>query len=150
MLQAVEKTIDGITFSIMPLGGMAAAKMQHRLAGIVAPAFAAAESDLSAALTTLFERLPEAEFEAIIKALLYASSTGGKPLFGGAHAVFDEITAQRTDLVYKLIAAAIEVNYSGFFGALGESVNKMPLVVKLRKQFLAAKAEAPASSSKES
>ncbi len=110
------KEIKGITFSVTPLPGKKAARMQPRLGRLFAPAIAqAATRDVGGALDTFFSRLTPDEYEAITQELLFNALADGVPLYGPG-GCFDALFTGRSEIVPQLLRFAIsEVNFAGFF-----------------------------------
>jgi hypothetical protein len=127
-----DKEIDGIKFTVRPLPGMKGLTMLPRLNKVLGPAIAAlgAGSDASKgsvnfeslkdALALLGERLTESEMESLTRGLLYGTTfqpTDGTP-GGELLPQFDLVMQGRPETALKLLAFAVEVNYSGFLPGL--------------------------------
>lgn len=128
-IQRKSRVIDGRTFEVEQLGAMAGIKMLRRLTAALGPALAKlvgdakgggavldrSVSELAGAVEALVDRLPEAELESLIKALLQGATIDGKPLL----AVMELELAGQTLTILQVVAFAIEVNFGDFFAALG-------------------------------
>jgi hypothetical protein len=118
-----------MVFTVRPLSGMKAVTFLPRLNKVLGPALAAlsaARSGLDAdalkgALEALGDRLDEKEMEGITRTLLadatFQPLDSSKP-GGELMRAFDQVFAGRAELVFQLLAFALEVNYAGFFPAL--------------------------------
>lgn len=115
--------IEGVRYTVMPLAGMAAFRMQNRLAAILAPSAAPVivgdTAALASAMRDLFGKLTPNEQEEITRELLERSTADGKTLLSVKGAgCFDAHFATRSHLVWPLLNFAIQVNYAGGFDAL--------------------------------
>lgn len=129
MLTTREDTVDGMVVTSTQLPAMRAMKLIHRLGKAMAPLVAAikGKDGLGPALQALFQSLPEAEWEGLIRELLANTVVDGKPLFmNGSGANFDLVMGGRIGSVFKLLKLSLEVNYQDFLsdllasGALGQ------------------------------
>lgn len=136
------RSIDGMTFTVQQLGGKPAGRLFVRLSSYLFPALSQgasaldkldlkaglnAEMDLgtigrglSAAARTLFEKLTEDEYEALLNQLLETAMVrspkgGDVPLMP----LFDDMMAGKVLTQMKLLAFALEVNFRDFLPALG-------------------------------
>ncbi len=115
-----DKEIDGTVYTIRPLAGMKSVTFLPRLNKILGPAIASlidakgiTGENLKQALTALGDRLDEKEMEVITK-------TGDGNKGGLLLPVFDLVFQGQPETAFKLLAFALEVNYSGFFPVLGQ------------------------------
>ncbi len=129
MREPQDKEIDGTVYTIRPLAGMKSVTFLPRLNKILGPAIASlidakgvTGENLKQALTALGDRLDEKEMEVITKTLLgdctYQPGDGNKG--GLLLPVFDLVFQGQPETAFKLLAFALEVNYSGFFPVLGQ------------------------------
>lgn len=128
MREPQTKEIDGIAFTVRPLSGMKGTTFLPRLNKVLGPALGALAasrgvldaSALKDALVALGDRLDEKEMEHIVRTLL--GDCNFQPTDGSAGgalmSTFDIVMQGRPETVYKLLAFALEVNYSGFFPVL--------------------------------
>jgi hypothetical protein len=134
-----EKAIRGRTFRVTQLPGMKGTKLFYRLSAIVIPSLmkagkaleildlnadlgelAAVGPELFTAASFLFDKLPEAEFEKLIREMLENATV--QPLDGSPEQplmpIFDEELAGETSTVLQLVAFALKVNFGNFMPGL--------------------------------
>lgn len=154
---AEEKTIRGRTFKVWKLPGMRGIKLFYRLSSVVIPSLTRIGGGLAAfdfnadasslvkflpemyqAATFLFEKLPEAEFERLIKELLETATV--VPLDGGEEQsllpIFDEELAGEVGCVLQLVGFALKVNFGNFLPGLvaqAKSLHAMKAVPDLKE-----------------
>lgn len=124
MLKSETRVIDGDTYEIRQLGGRAAFKLWNRIVGIVGPAIGklaglvgANNGDLTVygeVVSALTARATPDELDDIRKQLLYATTRNGKVV---SEAAFEMDFAGSVLTIYKLMYAALEINYADFFDA---------------------------------
>lgn len=154
-IESKTREIDGVSFEVWKMPNMAAAKLLVDFGKFVGPAIGAVppvsfDKDvkdsiltniLTSPLSALLKALDKEQLEAITKALLYKAKAGPK-----------ELTMQVVDYdlpnvftVFKLLAFALEVNYSSFLEGFTMS-NVGPLVSLLTEMRSAqsSKASPPA------
>lgn len=125
------KVIDGMTFTVQQLPAMRALRLLNRLGRFFTPALASlvggggklGQADvgaLAAAAGGLFDRLSEDELERLTKDLLETATVAidGKDT-GPVMPQFDLLFQGKMGAVLKLLAFALQVNYSDFSDALG-------------------------------
>lgn len=133
-LNTIEKEINGKRFTISQLPAMRALKLSTRLGKLFGPAMAKVAGAgppkafedmnleaLSPAVAMLFENLTESEIESLTKELLgsaLAQLDGNWVELFGKAPTFDLVMGGDVLGIYRLLYAAIEVNYSDFFDAL--------------------------------
>lgn len=137
--KTLERTIDGMAFTIGQLPAMRAVAVFNRLVSIAGPVVekvfagtgvASLKLDLmsldvgkaAGAVGQLFSSLPQPEFEKLVKELLATATVqegDGFTDLGKPGAIDRLFTGQITTL-FKVLAAAIEVNFDDFRDALGE------------------------------
>jgi hypothetical protein len=129
MLTTREDTIDGLAVRTTQLPAMRAMKLIHRIGKAMAPLVAAikGKDGLGPALQGMFQSLPEAEWEALIRELLANTVVEEKVLFhNGSSQNFDTVLGGKIGTVFKLLKLSLEVNFQDFLsdllasGALGQ------------------------------
>ena len=125
MREPVKKTIDGEQYTFCQLPARKNMKLLTRILKIVGPALGGAVSggdvesimdldiDPGAIISQLCSRLDENEVEYIIDSLLSQVLCAGK---GEVSKVFDQHFGGRLPHMFKVVAAALEVEYGDFFG----------------------------------
>jgi hypothetical protein len=125
------------TYSVTQLPARRALKMLHKIGRVLVPTLAqalgstsisqlsslkkVAELDLGnlgKAAETLFDRLPEAEFDALVTELMQGVVVDGKPLAP----LFDTHFQGRILEVLELLRFALKVNFADFFPDLAAQV----------------------------
>lgn len=141
MLEPRSKTIDDLSFTLSPMPARRGLKMFTRLARVLGPALgqlgegfktggslAAMDiAPLGAALGTAFGALDDTETDAIVNGLLDTCRVEVEGKSIRFLDVMDALIAGRTEVLFKLLAWAVEVNYGGFFkGLLGLGAKPAP------------------------
>jgi len=134
MREAQTREIDGIPFTVQQLPAMRAAKLSHRLGSVVGPAIAkiaagAAKdeldlSQLGDAVQILFDRLPEKEFEALIKELLETAQVTINGQTAPLMPAFDAVFTGKISTLFKVLKFSLEVNFADFFDAAAPLIRK--------------------------
>lgn len=126
-IQTHAQEIDGFLYELSPLPAWHAVEVFHQLTRTVAPALgaitaadsAAGVAALSSALEKALATLGPAEFVALSKKLLGGArvSINGKSV--ELLPVVDVHFQSRTLSLFRVVVAAIQINFPDFFGALG-------------------------------
>jgi hypothetical protein len=125
------------TYAVTQLPARRALKMLHKIGRVLVPTIAQALGsasitdfssmkkmaglelgDLGKAAETLFDRMPEADFDALVTELVQGVTLEGKPLAP----VFDLHFQGRILDVMKLLRFALKVNFADFFPDLAAQV----------------------------
>lgn len=126
-MQPNTRTIDGFTYELQPLPAWHAVEVFHTITRLLAPslgALTAADPSagiaaLSSGLEQALVALPAPAFVSLSKRLLEGArvTIDGKSveLLGVADLHF----RSRTLALFKVVAAALQINFPDFFGALG-------------------------------
>jgi len=122
----VDRKIGDHLYSITPLPALASFTLQADLAPALAAVAGAVGGDLASleveamakAAGAFFAALPRDKFSNVVRELLSPVLRDGAPLFTSAGNPFDVVMAGSTLDTWKLLLAALEVNYPDFFGAL--------------------------------
>ena len=136
------------TFAIEPLNAIPAFLLQPRIAPAFAEVIGAvagvitnsvdgelgvslAPDDLEGfakAVSRFCQALPPKELESIVRTLLYGSRMNGILLFTDKGDPIETMLRQKTMVIWRLLAFAIEVNYPDFFAPLGGLLKKLQAV----------------------
>jgi hypothetical protein len=135
MREPVEKTIDGEKYTFCQLPAKKSLKLLTRLVKIVGPSLGAAVGsvaegdidiqtvldrhlDLGAVVAALCDRLEENEVEAIVDTLLSQVIHAGQ---GEVSQKFEVLFAGRLPHLFKVLAAALQLEYGDFLAGGGVS-----------------------------
>jgi len=125
MREPVKKVIDGEQYTFCQLPPKQSLKLLTRILKIIGPALGGVVSggnvesileldiDLGMIVSQLCNRLDENDIEYIVDMLLSQVLHSGK---GDLSRVFDEHFGGRLPHLFKVVAAALEVEYGDFFG----------------------------------
>lgn len=133
MLRTETREINGKKFQISQLPAMRALRLSTRLGKLFGPPLAKVAGTspttqgiasvnvgaLAPAIASLFETLSESELESLTRELLCTTMVehdGAWVELFGHSPVFDLVMGGDVLGIFKLLYAAIEVNYSDFFG----------------------------------
>lgn len=126
------REIDGLRFTVQQLPARRGMKLLNHLIRIAGPGLAKAAGALKGgdlakldlanidfgalgeALKSIFDGLPDVEFDYVLDEMLAVTLLNEAPL----KPVFDAALQGRIGTVYKLLAFALEVNFRDFFGGL--------------------------------
>ena len=129
MIEPREADIDGLHVKITPLPGRRAYRLLRRLLSALGPSLAevlgkaggdlgAVELDgLAGAVASLMDRLTEVELDGILDTLLEQCVLSGDGKEGLYRQVADELFAGRLLTLGKVVAFALQTNYSDFSAA---------------------------------
>lgn len=125
-------TIGRDVFEVGPIPALRSFTLQARIAPALAEVAAAIQKvgasgtleeanveELAPAVGRFFSKLPEAELEHVVRALLANTKMNGLPLFSGAGDPIDTLMAGRTLDVWRLLWFALQECYPDFFVHLG-------------------------------
>lgn len=126
-------TIDGKTYSVTPWSGTKGARMLAKLVKLLGPALGklmssggsinglldskAADIDFAGVFVSLAERIDDTTFDSLIKEILEGVHEGPRAVADD----FDSRFSGESLLMFKLVKAALEVNYGDFLSVIGKS-----------------------------
>jgi len=124
--ETIERDIDGEIYTFYQLGAIKSHNLLRRIGAILAPVLGALANnsgtsildndvDLKAVIEALFDKLTESEGEGIILSLLSQVHHNGVGNLKNKEIV-DNHFKGRLPHMYKVVYAAFEEEYSGFFG----------------------------------
>ena len=140
MVETKTKVIDGAEIAVTPFFARRGLAMQARLLKIAGPGLAPllekgadAEIDFTAVIMALTARLDEQEVVKYIEDLLAGTRYNGIELTG---VNIDAQFSCNYWQLFKVIGFALEVNFGGFFAAIGKAIPKQDETPKTIRRVL--------------
>ena len=139
MAELIEREIDGEIYNISRMRPFEAHNVLMRIAVIVAPALAAntksasiMDADLNSVVKAFCSSFDASESEAIMKAMLKNVIHKGHGQL--TEAVVNAHYVGKLPHLYKVVYAAMEVEFGGFFGESGALSGLLKMAPPLAKQ----------------
>jgi hypothetical protein len=145
MREPVRKVIDGEEYTFCQLPVKQSIRLLTRIIKFIGPSLgigihgegirsiADIEIDPGAIISNLCSRIDEQEIEYIIDALLSQVLHNGK---GNLQQVFDAHFGGRIPHLFKVVAAALEVNYGDFLGGVLEKIKENFRAAMIQEQLM--------------